>query len=157
MRLIYICCFLLVLGFQPKGYAQMQWKSLDSLQSKLQNEEIETPIFIFFTANWCVYCQKMKQAAFQSPEIVKALQTNYFSVKIDAHYPYPIQLSGYIFKNTGVGYYRRPFHDLALQLAQRSQDQFSLPFLVILNPDLSVRRRAFTYLSPKQLMMFLQQ
>ncbi|QSS96087.1 thioredoxin family protein [Psychroflexus sp. ALD_RP9] len=156
MRLIYICCFLMILGLQSKTYAQMQWKSLDSLQSKLLNEEIEKPIFIFFTANWCVYCQKMKQAAFQSPKLVKILESNYFSVEIDVHYPESIQLSHYTFKNSGIGYYRRPFHDLALQLAQRSQDQFSLPFLVILNPDLSVQRRAFSYLSPKQLMLFLQ-
>jgi thiol:disulfide interchange protein len=48
-----------------------------------KSEELGKPVFVFFTADWCGYCQKMKSET-MSKEEVKEVLKNYIVVYINA-------------------------------------------------------------------------
>jgi thiol:disulfide interchange protein len=49
-----------------------------------QSRELKKPLFIFFHANWCKWCEKMEKETLTNPEVKKALEKYvFFSVDYD--------------------------------------------------------------------------
>lgn len=136
--------------------SQVKWLNHQELQ-EIDLQENQKKILFFFTADWCTYCQKMKAVTFNKTDIIDKIDNEFLAVKINLHTKDSIKLGNRFFINNNIGKSRRPVHDLAIQLSQRSEKDFNLPFLVILNPDLSIRTRVFNYLSPKNMLLFLKQ
>ncbi len=41
-------------------------------------------VFLHFYADWCGYCVKMQKETFADPEVIKVLQENFISIKINS-------------------------------------------------------------------------
>jgi len=56
-----------------QGYAQgMQL-------AKSQNK----PVFLYFHADWCTYCRKLKETTFKDRAVLKYLRENFISIEVD--------------------------------------------------------------------------
>lgn len=150
-------CFILMFSlFMVKtSFCQsINWLDHKDLSQSIQKENNQD-ILLFFTADWCVYCKKMKAVTFKDSQVEAMIATNFRAYQIEVHTTSDIQLGQHVFKNLSASTYRQPIHDLALQLAQKTQDNFSLPFVVILDQDYHIKLRSFTYLSPQNMLDFL--
>ncbi len=47
--------------------------------AKIQNKHV----FLYFHADWCTYCTKLKTTTFQNAEVVKYLKDNFISIAVD--------------------------------------------------------------------------
>ena len=59
---------------------KIQWLSFDKAQ---QYRNGDRKFFIYFHADWCGYCHKLKKNAFANAEIIEYINKNYIPVKVD--------------------------------------------------------------------------
>ncbi len=134
---------------------EIQWLSFEQLEDSLNIKPKK--VFINFYADWCTYCKKMDQAAFQDSKVISKLNAEYYAVKMNAESADSIQFGGELFTNKQLGKTRNPTHEIPLLLASRKNQPFSLPAMVLLNEKFEISDRYFVYLSPKQLHDILKQ
>jgi thioredoxin-related protein len=132
----------------------VNWLSFEQLEDSLSIKPKK--VFISFYADWCAYCKKMDAAAFKNSEVISKLNSDYYAVKMNAETKDTIVFDNTTFTNRYLGKSRNPTHDIALLLASRAQQPFSLPAMVLLNEKFEVIDRYFSYLSPKALRKALE-
>lgn len=133
----------------------IRWLTFEQLDDSLSIKPKK--IFINFYAHWCDYCKKMDRVAFRDAAIIAKLNNQFYAVKMDAEYKDNIYFGNRVYINQEVGKKRNPTHQIALILASRENEPFSLPAIVILNERFEVERRFFEYLSPKKLIRILNE
>ena len=151
-----VCCFFLSLVFIEgiaQNHSQIQWKSWQELDVAMQSQP--KPVFIFFHAKWCAYCKKIDREIFTNKEVVQILNNNYYSVRMDVELTDSVFFAGKNYINKQAQSIRNGVHEIALLLAFRAGVSFSLPATVILNNDLTPRKRLFEYYTSSQLLRFL--
>ncbi|MEL7146801.1 MAG: thioredoxin fold domain-containing protein [Bacteroidota bacterium] len=111
-------------------------------------------IFIDFYTDWCTYCRKMDKVVFTKPEVIRLLNEDYHTVKMNAESMDTIRFDSQVFINDQVGKSRRPLHQLAQLLATRD-GQFTPPVIIVLNEKFEVIDRYFEYLDSKRLLKAL--
>ncbi|MCX6826497.1 MAG: thioredoxin family protein [candidate division Zixibacteria bacterium] len=52
-------------------------------------------ILVNFTAKWCGYCKRMEKETFSNAEIIKYINTNFVSIKVDGDSPNELNINGY--------------------------------------------------------------
>lgn len=57
--------------------------------------EEDKHIFINFTSNWCGYCKKMDRTTFKETEIIKMLNEDFVSVKVNGDSKKELNVDGY--------------------------------------------------------------
>lgn len=149
---------LLILLFSNPGFLLSQeqkvvWMNFEQLEDS--GEVAPKSVFIYFYADWCVYCKKMERHAFKNPEIIKQLNSEFYPVKMDANSTKPINFDGRTFVNAQVKIRRNPIHQLPLLLANRRNKPFSLPALLLLDENFIIQKRSFVYLTSEELQRFL--
>lgn len=132
---------------------EIQWLSFEKLEDSLKVKPKKT--FIFFFADWCIYCKKMEQAAFKNDEIIQLLNSNFYAVKMNTESKETIVFDGKTYINKNLGKSRNPTHEIPLLLASRKNKPFSLPATIILDENFKIEKRYFEYLSPKKLKKIL--
>ena len=148
---------MVVLGLQQMTFAQEQqvnWLTFEQLDDSLS--VAPKKVFISFYADWCAYCKKMDRAAFKDRRVIETLSFAYYAVKMNAESLDSIAFGGKVFVNKELGKKRRPTHELALLLASRNTEPFTLPAMILLNERFEVTQRYFSYLSPEALLEVLQ-
>lgn len=156
MYLARILLFFLFIMYSLDGNSQKEridWLSFEQLEDSLSKEPKK--VFLSFYADWCAYCKKMDESAFKDPNVIALLNKEYYAVKMHAESRDTISFLGQRFVNKNVGKSRTPFHELPLLIGSRENATFSLPVNMILDESLSIKRRHFEYLSPKELLKFL--
>ena len=66
-------------GFASSG--EIQWHSYDDGMARGKFEKKK--IFLYFTAEWCPYCEVMEKEAFKDPAIISSLNENFVPIKVD--------------------------------------------------------------------------
>ena len=59
----------------------VQWLNLDQALSKAKT--VNKPLFIYFSAEWCVYCKKMERRVFSEKDVQNYLNGQFIPVRID--------------------------------------------------------------------------
>lgn len=132
----------------------ISWKSWRTLEEVLDADP--KPVFVFFHADWCAYCKKMKRKVLSNPEIVAAINKDYYAVTMDVESTDSIFFDNQWFVNSQSELQRKGVHELPLLLASRDGIPFSLPATLILESDFSVRNRIFEYITSKELLVLLK-
>lgn len=58
-------------------------------------KETNRPIMINFTTSWCGYCKKMNRTTFRNTDIIKALNGDFVSIKVDCESKLELDIDGY--------------------------------------------------------------
>ncbi|SFB78267.1 Thioredoxin-like [Zunongwangia mangrovi] len=150
----YLQILILFLVFPVFGYAQkgdsINWIDFEQLEDSLALKPKK--IFIYFYADWCVYCKKMDRNAFKDPEIIKKLNSDYYAVKMNAESTDTITFDVQKFYNQQAESIRNGIHQIPLLLASREKREFSLPAILILDEKFIVENREFQYLTTQKMM-----
>ncbi|MFH2036480.1 MAG: DUF255 domain-containing protein [Candidatus Zixiibacteriota bacterium] len=72
---------------------EIHWLKYDE-GLKLAKEK-NVHVFINFTTSWCGWCKRMDQTTFAEPEIVKMMNEDFVSVKVDAESKFELNIDGY--------------------------------------------------------------
>ena len=145
---------LLTLPMVQSQQKEVKWISFEQLENALATEPRR--VLVDFYADWCAYCRKMDEAAFRDPEVVAALNTKYYAVRMNVETRDTIYFSGVQYFNREAGNKRNPVHEIPLILASREGEPFTLPAVVLLDESFQVRRRYFEYLSPERMRNILR-
>ena len=74
-------------SIQGKGFVQTSDTSKIDWQTYAQGRELaknqNKHIFLYFHADWCTYCRKLKKTTFQDKTVLKYLKKNFISIKVD--------------------------------------------------------------------------
>jgi thioredoxin-related protein len=149
--LFLLFCGLYIVKAQKKE--SINWKSWNQLEETLKVEP--TPVFIFFHAEWCVYCKKIERQIFTNPAIIQKINESYYAVEMDVERTDTITFDGTDFTNKQALKQRNGIHEIALLLASRDQVPFSLPATILLNTDFTVKNRLFEYYTSNKLLKSL--
>ena len=148
---------IIFLVFPVFGYAQkgdsISWIDFEQLEDSLALKPKKT--FIYFYADWCVYCKKMDRNAFKDPEIIKKLNSDYYAVKMNAESTDTITFEGQKFYNQQAESIRNGVHQIPILLASRENKEFSLPAILILDEKFIVENREFEYLTTTKMLEFI--
>jgi thioredoxin-related protein len=93
-------------------------------------------IFLDIYTGWCGWCKKMDATTFKNPVVVKAMNTYYYPVKLDAEMSDTITFNNHTFSNPNPKPIkgRRGTHQLAASLLD---NQMSYPSYVIMDENTS--------------------
>ncbi|MFZ4262536.1 thioredoxin family protein [Sphingobacterium sp. HJSM2_6] len=146
-----LCMISTSLKAQSLREAEINWLSFESLNDSLASNP--KPVFIFIHTDWCVYCKKMLNEAFQDPEIIKKVNQAYYAIQFDAEQIDTIRFDAGLFTNTEKRKKRGKYHSLAKILIGDNKPVF--PVSIVLDNDFFIKDRKFIYLSKQQLLKFL--
>jgi len=93
------------------------------------NKKKPKKIFVDVYTDWCGWCKKMDATTFQDPEIVKYMNDNFYSVKMNAEMKDTLVIDGVTFVNPNPNS-SRSSHQLAIELLR---GKMSYPSYVFLN------------------------
>lgn len=133
---------------------KINWQTWSELEASLKKEP--KPVFLFFEADWCAYCKKIKREVFTKKEIIAKLNSAYYSVKMNVESRDTIYFDGMTFTNEQSKTQRSGVHQLPLLLASREGKAFSLPATLLLDKSFNVQQRVFEYYTSSRLLELLQ-
>ncbi|WP_340066781.1 thioredoxin family protein [Ascidiimonas aurantiaca] len=146
--------FFLNHALKAQGTEEITWLNFTQLEDSLKKKPKK--VLISFYADWCNYCKKMERVAFSKKEIIKTLRDSYYAVRMNVESTDTIVFDGRIFNNPQHKVQRNAIHEIPLLLASREGSPFSLPAMVILTEEFTVRDRYFGYQPPEKLIKALQ-
>jgi thioredoxin-related protein len=82
---ILILLLALLAGGAPSGLAatdKIDWHSYESGLARSKFEKKKA--FIYFYAEWCVYCAEMDHKTFKDPAVIAALNRNFIPIRVDS-------------------------------------------------------------------------
>lgn len=65
----------------PAHSKAIQWRSLKDAMASSKSENKK--ILVYFYAEWCATCKKMKKETFKDPGVIRTLNNTYIPVKVD--------------------------------------------------------------------------
>jgi thioredoxin-related protein len=154
-HLKHIVIVILLCGYSmtAQNRSTVKWIGFEELYDSIQNHPKK--VFIEFYAEWCMPCKKMEKEVFTDPEVSEILNEEYYAVKMDVETSDTIQFGPQIFVNERLNR-RNPVHQIALLMARRKNQPFSLPAMVILDEKFEAKARYFQFLNQNQLVEILR-
>jgi thioredoxin-related protein len=156
MKKVVFTLFVIMIIISPQINAQknsINWITFEQLEDSLKIKPKK--VFISFYADWCSYCKKMDNTGFKNEKVIKVLNDNFYSIKMNAETEDEILFDGKTYKNEQLGKFRKPTHQIPILLASRKNKPFSLPATIVLDKKFKIKERYFEYLSPKKLIEIL--
>ena len=138
-----------------KSNQQINWLSWEQLESALAEKPKKT--LIFFYADWCAYCKKIDRVVFTKPEVIKKINQDFYTVRMNAETTDTISFDGTVFTNPLVKTQRNAVHQLAALLGSRENYAFSLPVTLFFDEQFKVKSRVFEYYTSEELLKYLNQ
>ena len=100
---VFLSFVLLALFVSPCVYAQeLISRNVEELPV-LQSEQ-DRPVLIFLTAEWCTYCERIKQTSFKQKDIITTLNDYFYYIEFDIEQKEPVTIveQKFVFIPTGV-------------------------------------------------------
>jgi len=152
---ILMLMFIFSLSLSAQKETRIHWIDFNQLDKEWKHRPKK--ILIFFYENRCVYCKKMEKTTFNKTDIVDKLNKDFHAVKMNAHTTDTIVFNNRRYTNPEAEKNRAGIHQLAAVFMHREGRPYSLPVTVLLDENLNVVSRSFTYLSPKAMRAFISQ
>lgn len=121
----------LLLACLASASAQINWMTWE--EAVAANAKQPRKIFVDVYTDWCGWCKKMDQTTFRNPEVVRALNEDFYAVKLDAEQREDIVWNGTTYSFEAGG--RRGVHGLAKELLQ---GRLGYPTVVFLDERIKV-------------------
>ena len=118
--LITLCC-----AYTYAQQSTIDWKTWAELEQALN--ENPKPVLVYFHAEWCAYCKKLKRDVFTKKEVIEKINADYYAVNMDIETTIPITFDGVTFVNKQAETRRNGIHELPLLLASRDNATVTLP------------------------------
>jgi hypothetical protein len=99
----------------------------------------------------------MDQSTFSDNKVNSILENNYYAVKFNVESSDTIYFGGKRFVNSEVGKRRNPIHDIPKLLAGRPTKTIELPALIFLDETFEIKKRFYSYISPKNMVSILKE
>ena len=122
----------------PTGDDRIYWMTYEEVIAAQAKQPKK--VFVDVYTNWCGWCKRMDQTTFRDPKIVKALNNEYYAVKLNAASDKSFSLNG---------------KDMTYRQLARSFKATGYPTTVYLNSDLSVIQSIPGYQKAESLDMIL--
>jgi thioredoxin-related protein len=140
MMLIWYIIFNFILVNQTHELNNYSFQEIDELQS------LEKRKLVFFLhADWCIYCQNMKNTTLKDPDVVKMLNSNFYFVSFNVEHNQNIQFRNTQFKAAS----KLSQHALARTIC--GGKECVLPGFIIINYNDEIEFESYTYLDSKAL------
>ena len=134
-------------------YAQkLETQKIEELP-KLQSQELRS-VFILLTAEWCTYCKNIELTSFQDEEVVKMLNTHFYTVIFDIESINPVFLYGQEFKYKSTGL-DTGIHEFA-ELIGTIDGLLSTPTIVLFDNNLRIKHQYNGYLNKTQIIELIK-
>lgn len=134
-------------------YAQkLETQKIEDLP-KLQSQELR-PVLILLTAEWCSYCKNIELTSFQDEEVVKMLNTHFYTVIFDIETIDPVFLYGQEFKYKSTGL-DTGIHEFA-ELIGTIDGMLSTPTFVVFDNNLRIKYQHNGYLDKTEIMELIK-
>ncbi|MBQ4803798.1 thioredoxin family protein [Aquimarina sp. MMG015] len=153
LKIILFFFLIIILKTEAQENKTINWITFEQLDDSLAVKPKK--VIINFYADWCVYCKKMDRVVYTKPEIIEKISKDYYAVKMDAESRDTINFDGSIFTNKNYTTSRNAIHEIPALLASRKDTTFSLPAIIFLDENFTVRKRYFEYMSPKKMLSTL--
>lgn len=69
-------------GGKTTDDGKIHWMNLDEVQEAMKKEPRKVLIDVY--TGWCGWCKRMDATTYESPEVIKYINTNFYAVKLDA-------------------------------------------------------------------------
>ncbi|MDC6352705.1 thioredoxin family protein [Zeaxanthinibacter sp. PT1] len=132
---------------------EIQWKSWSELEEALRKDP--KPVFLFFHADWCVYCKKIEREIFTKKSVIRKMNKEYYALRMDVESRDTVAFDGLTFVNKQALTRRNGIHELPALLASREDKPFSLPATLILDKKFALVERIFEYYTSSELLNML--
>lgn len=136
---------------QTENNIAINWLSFEQLSDSLETNPKK--VLIFFHTDWCSYCKKMMNEAFENETIITKINQDYYAVQFDAESVDTVIFDNVVLSNSGVRKKTGQYHQIATLLTQQSKPIF--PTTILFNADFTPIDRKQKYLSIKDLLKFL--
>ena len=134
-------------------YAQkLETQKIEDLP-KLQSQELR-PVFILLKAEWCTYCKNIELTSFQDEEVVKMLNTHFYTVIFDIESINPVFLYGQEFKYKSTGL-DTGIHEFA-ELIGTIDGLLSTPTIVLFDNNLRIKHQYNGFLNKTQIIELIK-
>lgn len=147
---------LTILLLASTGFSQntsITWKTWAELEQAL--EDNPKPVLVYFHAEWCAYCKKIKREVFTKKDVIEKINTDYYAVNMDIETTEPITFDGVTFVNKQAETKRNGIHELPLLLASTDTKTVTLPATLIFDNTFTIKQRIFSYYTSKKLLKML--
>lgn len=120
--------------------------------ARLQSQE-QRPIFVFLTAEWCRYCKSVERISFEDDEVIRKLNTEFYTILFDIEDEREIKLFGrnFRFKSTGLN---TGVHELA-ELIGTVDGVLNTPTFIVFDSNLRIQYQYGGFMDTDEIMTLL--
>ena len=72
----------------------IKWTSLEQVEKLNANKKTQRKVFVDVYTDWCGWCKRLDATTYKDPELVKYLNSNFYSVKLNAESKDTISFKG---------------------------------------------------------------
>jgi len=114
--------------------SDLQTYEVEQVEGLLKEEA--RPLVVFLHADWCKFCENMKQTTLRHAQVVQTLNRQFYFVSFDGEQSAPVDFAGQTFSYRPNGR-DSGTHELALELGTVN-GELSYPTLTLLNPNYEI-------------------
>jgi thioredoxin-related protein len=133
----------------PSSTEKMHWLTIEEAQTLNKYEPRDMIVDVY--TQWCGPCKMMDRMTFSDPTVIEKVHKDYYAVKFDAESPGPVKFGEKEFANPNHDPNKPKNRRNAVHQFSRHLKVSAYPSLVLLNPDLKIKKTIKGFRQPAQL------
>lgn len=137
----------------PSSAEKMHWLTIEEAQTLNKKEPRDMIVDVY--TQWCGPCKMMDRMTFSDAGVIEKIHKDYYAVKFDAESPGPVKFANTEYKNPNHNPNTPPNRRNSVHELARVLKVSAYPTLVVLNPDLKIKKSLKGLRQPAQLLQEL--